>query len=138
MTMDAGMVTLMSPEEIDETFVPVPVTGVEAIPIEGEAVLVAPEGASVHQLNPPAALVWACLDGEATVGELVTDLSEGLGIPLDTMRDDVLALVRQLGTERLLEGVEPEEVEPAGVGPRDDAKPATEADPRFVGDPPND
>jgi hypothetical protein len=123
---------LMNPEQIDDTFVPVPVTGVEAVPIEGEAVLVAPEGASVHQLNPSAALVWACLDGEATVGELVTDLADGLGVPFDTMRDDVLALVRQLGTERLLVGVEPQ-VDAHGS----DDEPGPEPDPRFVGDPPS-
>jgi hypothetical protein len=124
-------VRLMEPEQIDDTFVPAPVTGVEAVPIDGEAVLVAPEGASVHQLNASATLVWACLDGDATVGELATDLADGLGVPLDTMRDDVLTLVRQLGSEGLLVGVEPRE-----DGHGSARKPATEADPRFVGDPP--
>ena len=56
---------------------------VYAVTVDGEAVLLDEVSDRLHHLNAPAALVWACLDGQATVGELARELSDELGEPYD-------------------------------------------------------
>jgi hypothetical protein len=53
----------------------------------------------------PAALVWACLDGHATIGELARELSEELGVRHATVLTDTRVIVRDLGAQGLLQGV---------------------------------
>ena len=94
---------LKTPEEIDGSFV---ARGIEAqqVAVGDELVLVA--GTSLATvLNPTGALIWACLDGESTLDELITDLSEELGVDRDVVEADVLGFARTLGHAGLLEGV---------------------------------
>ena len=68
-------------------------------------------------LNPTAALIFQFLDGEATLGELVDDFTDALGVDRDVVEDDVLTFVRELGANGLLEGValpQPE-IDPTGA-----------------------
>lgn len=122
--------TMVRPEDIDTGFVPRPVAGVDAVDIGGEAVLVHEDGTRLRQLNATAALVWACLDGTGTVGDIAADLADGLDLPVGVVAEDVLALVRDLGEKRLLEGVEIDD-RPAAW------EPDADLDPRFVGEPPS-
>src|SRR5882757_5171955 len=95
---------LTIPENIDESFVARGIDGTVQVPVGSELVLVGgPTQATV--LNPTGALIWECLDGEASLDELITDLSEELGADQEVVRTDVLAFARLLGEAGLLEGV---------------------------------
>jgi hypothetical protein len=99
---------------VDEDFVPVRQESVHTVELDGEAVLLDEAAQRLHLLNATGTLVWACLDGESTVGEIVTDLSDGLGETRTIVLDDTLAITRHLGAEGLLANVEPANAEPAG------------------------
>ncbi len=43
-----------------------------------------------------AAQVWACLDGERSESEIVTDLAEAYGVPVEVVSDDVRDFVDRL------------------------------------------
>jgi Coenzyme PQQ synthesis protein D (PqqD) len=128
------------PEAIDERFVAERGAGVHTVEVDGEAVLLN-EG-RLHLLNATGALVWACFDGDGTIAEIAADISEGLGIPYQTVLEDTLAVARQLGGEGLLASVSPttaEDVPDAarGDGATDEATSKWGGDPRFVDEPPN-
>ena len=59
----------------------------------------------MHVLNPTAAIVWQCLDGTGSVGEIVGDIADVFERDHDEVRDAVLEVVRRFGRQGLLEGV---------------------------------
>jgi Coenzyme PQQ synthesis protein D (PqqD) len=126
----------ISPEAIDEGFVARRAEGAHTIEVDGEAVLL--NDGRLHLLNSTGSLVWACFDGEGTIAEIAADISEGLGVPYDTVLEDTLTVARELGAEGLLASVAPA-VEPATdaglIVDRGTSKWAS--DPRFVDEPPN-
>jgi peroxiredoxin len=95
-----------TPDDIDLGFVPHLVSELEIAAIGDEQVVL---GGSTQLvvLNPTAALIFGFLDGEATLGELVDDFSDALGVDRATVESDVLSFVRDLGASGLLEGVAP-------------------------------
>jgi len=84
----------------------VPSDAVYAVELDGEAVLLDQAANRLHHLNATATLVWACFDGVASVGEIVTDLTAALPVARDVALTDTLAVVRRLGDEGLLANVE--------------------------------
>lgn len=95
----------ITPDDIDLAFVAHLVPELEVASIGDEQVVIG--GATqLVVLNPTAALVFQFLDGEATLGELVDDFTDALGVDRSVVEDDVLAFVRDLGATGLLEGVE--------------------------------
>ena len=56
-----------------------------------------------------AALVWRCFDGVGTIEEIAHDLAAAFDLPAEIVRDDVLALTRELAACGLVAGVEPSE-----------------------------
>lgn len=96
-----------SPDEIGLAYAPRRRDDVTSVELDGEAVLYAGSGA-MHKLDALATMLWHCFDGSVTLDELVDDLD---GIYADTGRDriaaDVLACVRELGRQGLLDGVAP-------------------------------
>ena len=109
--------TELSPDQIDELFAPARAATTYSVEIDGEAVLLDEQENRLHLLNHSAALLWACFDGHAAVGELATELSEELRVPYDIVLADTLAIVRHLGDEGLLEGVRRSDAG-AGAGER--------------------
>ena len=95
------------PSLVDEGFVPVPSSSVHTVEIDGEAVLLDQAAERLHHLNATATLVWACLDGRASVGHIATDVGAELGVAYDTVLADTVTLIRHLGDEGLLDAVEP-------------------------------
>ena len=95
------------PETVDEGSVPVPSGAVHTVEIDGEAVLLDQSAERLHHLNVTATLVWACLDGRATVGQIASDLSAELGVPFATVLADTVGVICQLGAEGLLHCVAP-------------------------------
>ena len=90
----------------DEQFVPVRHGQVHTVEVDGQAVLLDEVNGRLHLLNATGTLVWACLDGESTMREIVADLSEGLGVPYKVALADTLAAVASLADEGLLGNVE--------------------------------
>ena len=69
-------------------------------PVDGEAVLLYPEG--LLRLNATAQAVVACCDGQATVAEIVAALGEEYEVDAATLRADVLECLGQLADKQLI------------------------------------
>ena len=130
------------PHDIDERFVARRAGTAHTVEVDGEAVLL--NDGRLHLLNATGTLVWACFDGEGTIAEIAADISDGLGVPYETVLDDTLAVARELGTEGLLAEVAPAEPERDGDTAREGTLVVAQgteskwaSDPRFVDEPPN-
>lgn len=108
--------TRRSAESIDDTFAPLRSPAVYTVEIDGEAVLLDEEANRLHHLNHSAALLWTCFDGHARVCDLAVEISEELDLPIETVLADTLAVVRDLGAQGLLDGVDPDPDAEDGVG----------------------
>lgn len=97
-------VTLVAPDDIGVDFVPAPVADVAEVVIDDEVLLVGAGGFPLV-LNPTGALIWQCLDGEVSIGELITEFTEELNLDADVVQHDVIDFVRSLGNAGLLTGV---------------------------------
>jgi thiol-disulfide isomerase/thioredoxin len=100
-----GEESLLDPEAIDGSFVPVIRDSVAITEHAGETVLLNRMTGNVHLLNPTAAIVWGCLDGTGTIDEIVADITDVLGLEGDEVRASVLEVVRRFGRQGLLAGV---------------------------------
>lgn len=87
---------------IDGAFVPVRAEAVYTVEIDGEAVLLDEAHDRLHHLNPTAALLWSCFDGEATVEQLATETSEELRSSFATVYADTIAIVGDLVAQELV------------------------------------
>jgi len=96
---------------ITASFVPSRSARAFAVELDGEAVVLDEIANRLHLLNHTATLVWNCLDGDVDVRGLAGEIAEALDLPSEQVLAETLAVVRQLGDEGLLEGVEPAERE---------------------------
>jgi peroxiredoxin len=129
----------LSITDIDETFVPRPIPGVARVELDDEYVLGVRVGSSLQTfyLNRMGGLVWECLDGSASLDELIDDLSDVFAADRAIVAQDVVQLTQKLGLLGLLEGVAlvlPEWEPPAGLSIGTDLPPAelTDLDGRPV------
>ena len=107
--------------------------GVESVIVDGQAVLYDEAAKVLHVLDPIGTVVWQCLDGSGTLGEIEADLADVYQMPIKQVRTDVRRLIRHLDKLELVDG----------VGGR--ARPATpaledktvDASPRVLEEPPN-
>lgn len=139
--------TVISPSEIDEDSVVSPHAEVSTVTIDDRVVLVEGHSGQVHALNPTGSLVWCCLDGDASLGEIIDDLSQEFAIPRGDVATDVVRLVRGLGTLGYLQGVgrnltsRPVRIELVGSadsgGAADGSAPQPTFDARYLAVPPN-
>jgi hypothetical protein len=74
---------------------------------ESTLVLDPVSGATVA-LDQTGALVWSVLDGTSRLEEIVADLADAYGHPVEVIGPDVLSLVQSLGRAGLLLGVAPD------------------------------
>lgn len=65
-------------------------------------VLLDPDGGAYFSLNEVGARVWALCDGTRTVADVVDVLAGEFEAPSETIRDDVLELLDELASERLV------------------------------------
>ena len=98
------MMRAVHPDQVDERFVPVPAP-VYVVEIDGEAVLLDEDRDRLHALNATGAIVWACFDGEASVADIVADVSDVLEVPREVVLADTLELTRRLGERGLFSNV---------------------------------
>jgi hypothetical protein len=143
----------LQPDDVDADVVPIKGPWVHTVEIDGEAVLLDEHRNRLHLLNATGALVWACSDGRATLNEIVTDISDVLGVDHQEALADTVALARHLGEQGLLANVAPgPDVEDLGIAPRpesadDEAEDCDDevlddeveepSDPWFIAEPPN-
>ncbi len=73
--------------------------------LDGEAVLHVEGKPGLHVLNSTASLIWQNLDGQHTLNELASSLSQLAGVPFGTVQRDVLDAVRAFGDSGLLHGI---------------------------------
>src|SRR5712691_7516902 len=107
--MDALM-NQIAPDDIDLDYAPRPRSDVIEVPVGSELVVVDPMRRA-HVLNPIAAVIWRCFDGQGTLAEIVDDLQQATGGDAEEVRAHVVALAREMGRADLLDGVAlPEEV----------------------------
>lgn len=64
--------------------------------LDGERVVWDPETGRVARLDGIASMVWACLDGESTLGQVADDLAAAFAAPADVVQPDVAVLVARL------------------------------------------
>ena len=86
----------------DDAFAPAVRPDVQTVTIDGERVVFDPQRGEVHQLNPIGSVIWEFLDGTATIGELVADLSDAFHVAPDTVHADLVTLLAQLDEHSLL------------------------------------
>jgi thiol-disulfide isomerase/thioredoxin len=96
----------IGPDDIDLSYVPRLVPGLEMVTIGTEQIVVG-DDVGVVALNATGALIFGFLDGEATLAELIDDFTEALGVDRDVVEHDVLEFARHLGANGLLDGVAP-------------------------------
>ena len=74
--------------------------------LDDEAILLDPATGVSHLLDATATLVVRCLDGRSTLDEIAADIADVLELDRAVVDADILSLVRTLGGNGLLEGVE--------------------------------
>jgi hypothetical protein len=99
------MSELRSADTLDDEFVPVRSPDAYVVELDGEAVALDERANRLHLLNHTATLIWTCLDGVVHVRGLALEIGEELGLPVDQVLAETLAVIRDLGAEGLLEGV---------------------------------
>lgn len=102
----------MRAADIDPAFVPRRSDATCTEVLDGESVILDDAANLLHHLNATATVVWTCFDGNGTIGEIAADLAHGFETDADATVAEVLALARALGAAGLLDGVEPEVVDP--------------------------
>ena len=65
-------------------------------------VLLDPNGGAYFSLNEVGSRVWSLCDGTRTVADVVGVLADEFEAPTETIRDDVLELLEELASERLV------------------------------------
>lgn len=50
--------------------------------------------ATAYLLDPMAAVLWQCLDGETALAEVFADIADVVAVPLDTVARDCLPVVQ--------------------------------------------
>ena len=97
--------SVVSPEAIDGSFVPVSRDTVASVVVDGEVVLLDGSTGTLRNLDPVGGVVWSCLDAPGTIDDIVSDLCAEFGADRDAVHQDVVELIRTLGREGLLRGV---------------------------------
>ena len=125
-------------DPIGESFVPVPAEEVAVAYVDDEAALVDRATGTSHHLNATTTVIWRCLDGTVTLGELIDDLSEAYATDRGMVADGVLSVVHHLVAQGLVRDAaaprEPSPLVPANV---DEPLSSDRSDPRYIAVPPS-
>jgi hypothetical protein len=96
----------LDPRSLGASFSPARGPSVYTVEIDGDAVLLDEDANRLHHLNHTAALLWACFDGHADLQQLAAEICDELNLPYEEVLADTVTIVRELGAEGLLEGVQ--------------------------------
>jgi len=89
--------------EIVASYVPRGRSDVGVAQRDGNHVLVDRSAGTVHVLNETAAVIWACLDGSGTIGEIANDLAEVFARDPREVLDSIVDTVKGFARAGLLE-----------------------------------
>ncbi|MGH8893033.1 MAG: PqqD family peptide modification chaperone [Actinomycetes bacterium] len=106
--VDSGTDDGIPANEIDLSSTVSPRPGVSVHTTGESTVLLDTATGATVVVDQIGALVWSVLDGTARLEEIVVDLADVFGAPVETIGADVLELARSLGRSGLLDGVSPE------------------------------
>lgn len=67
-----------------------PAASVSVEDFDGELLAYDDTSKELHAFNTTASLLWLCLDGESPLREIVEDLADAFGTPLDVVEADVV------------------------------------------------
>jgi hypothetical protein len=90
---------------IDESTVPRRNQAVHTVELDGEAVLLDTSANRLHHLNRTASMLWACIDGGVSIGELAAEIAGELGLDEVTVRTDAVEVFQHLHREGLIDTV---------------------------------
>lgn len=113
---------MISPDDLDERFVPRGRTDVASVEIDGDVVLYDERTGNLHAMNPSAGVVWARCDGSASVGQLIDELGRDFPVERSVLAADVVSLVRHLARLGVLEGLSTTPPPPPGAGGKGDGE----------------
>jgi len=82
--------------------IPVLRDGIERQDIDGEAVVWSPISPVPTRLDPVATVLLDVIDGLASIGEIVADVQDVVGLPYDVAQQRVAQIVRTFDDARLL------------------------------------
>ena len=111
----------LQPGHLQLSSAPVGRSSVRLIELDGRTLLYDEAIRHWVVLNGTASALWRCLDGSGSVEEIAEDLSAVFSADSTQVRDQILHMVRVLGQQGLLEGVQPVEVDGGAAavdGPR--------------------
>lgn len=97
---------MIAPDGIDAETVVSRRDDLAQVELDGEVVIYDDQTGAMHLLDPIAAIVWNCLDGQVALRQLGDELSEAFGTDVTTVTRDVVAGARRFGEMGLLRGVE--------------------------------
>lgn len=92
-------------ESIDRSSAPRPRDDLAHVEIDGEAVIYDERSGAMHLLDPIATVVWGCLDGAVSLGQIARELADAFTADPSRVEGDVVAVVRSFGGQGLLAGV---------------------------------
>lgn len=96
---------LISPDDVDDRTIPLPVPHAAMIEIDDGGLLVDEEAGRGYALNATATRIWKLFDLKCPVGDLIDDVSAAYGVPRPEVADSVRGLVRTFGEYGLFENV---------------------------------
>jgi Coenzyme PQQ synthesis protein D (PqqD) len=73
------------------------------VELDGEAVVYDPKSGHLHHLNATATVVFALMDGTATVQESVDAISKAFAVRPEVIESDVLAILRGFAAADLID-----------------------------------
>lgn len=92
------------------SYVPHRVPTVSELEVGDGLILYVEDADLIHRLNASAQLVWRLCDGEATVGQLSSEIADEYGLDLKEVRVQIASLVGELDALGLVSGqpIDPE------------------------------
>ena len=76
--------------------------GLQVREVEGETVVLDRELCLMHSLNPPAAFIFAAIDGLRSIDQISHDLAATFGVPFECAANDTRTLLDQLWNLKLI------------------------------------
>lgn len=86
------------------SYVPHRVPTVSELEVGDGLILYVEDADLIHRLNASAELVWRLCDGEATVGQLSSEIADEYGLDLKEVRVQIASLVGELDALGLVSG----------------------------------
>ena len=73
--------------------------------VDGELLILNREQEKIHQLNPIASFIWQRLDGQVSIDQIVTAITERYDVKEEVAKRDLESLVNELSDLKLIEVV---------------------------------